>query len=293
MKASAFNYARATSVSNAMELLHAHGERAKLLSGGQSLMPAMNLRLISPELIIDIGELSELRGIAVTGGLLRIGALTRHVDLARSNEIAAHAPLLAEAIAHVAHPAIRNRGTLGGSLAHADPASELPACMVALNATVIVRGQAGERRIAAEDFFTGIYQTALSSEELLIAVELPVTGKHSAHFFSEFARRHGDYAIAGLAAQAILEGKGFADLRLAFFAVGDRPVLAKAALGLVGAAVTPAVLSSACIALGEQLAPHDDQQASASMRRHLANVLLRRCIAALLGRPDLSAGGPA
>jgi carbon-monoxide dehydrogenase medium subunit len=293
MKASAFAYARATSVSNALEMLHAHGDRAKVLSGGQSLMPAMNLRLISPELIVDIGELAELGGIAVSGGLVRIGALTRHAELARSAEIAAHAPLLTEAIAYVAHPAIRNRGTLGGSLAHADPASELAACMLALNATVIIRGQAGERRIAAEDFFTGIYQTALSPEELLVAVELPVARKNSAHYFHEFARRHGDYAIVGLSAQAILEGAGFADLRLAFFAVGDRPVLAQAATRLVGVAITPARLSDACAALVDELDPYDDQQASASMRRHLAKVLLLRCMAALLGRPDLNAGGSA
>jgi carbon-monoxide dehydrogenase medium subunit len=293
MKASAFSYARATSVSNALELLRAHGDRAKVLSGGQSLMPAMNLRLISPELIVDIGELTELSGIAVTGKSLRIGALTRHVDLARSAEIAARAPLLAEAIAHVAHPAIRNRGTLGGSLAHADPASELPACMLALNATIIARGQGGERRIAAQDFFTGIYETALSPEELLVAVELPARSKNSAHFFHEFARRHGDYAILGLAAQAIIEANVFANLRLAFFAVGDRPVLARAATKLVGAAVTPTVLSEACAALREELDPHDDQQASAAMRRHLARVLLVRCVAALLDRPDLDAGEPA
>jgi carbon-monoxide dehydrogenase medium subunit len=293
MKASAFNYARATSVSNALELLRAHGERAKVLSGGQSLMPAMNLRLISPELIVDIGELTELRGIAVNGELLRIGALTRHVDLARSPEIAAHAPLLTEAIAHVAHPAIRNRGTLGGSLAHADPASELPACMLALKATIIARGQAGERRIAAGEFFTGIYQTALSAEELLIAVELPVAPENSAYFFHEFAQRRGDYAIVGLSAQATVEGKTFADLRLAFFAVGDRPVLAKAATRLVGVAITPALLSGACAALDEELDPHDDQQASPSMRRHLAKVLLVRCVSTLLGRPDLGAGAPA
>src|ERR1700738_2226042 len=229
MKAAAFAYARATSVSNALELLGAHGDRAKVLSGGQSLMPAMNLRLISPELIVDIGDIAELRGIAMRGGGLTIGALTRHVDLARSPEIAAHAPLLTQAIAHVAHPAIRNKGTIGGSLAHADPASELPACMVALNATIVVRGQSGERRIAAEDFFRGIYETALSAQELLIAVELPVARKESAHFFLEFARRHGDYAIAGLAAQAITAAEKFADLRMAFFAVSDRPVLAAAA----------------------------------------------------------------
>src|SRR5258705_3297530 len=190
MKASAFSYARATSVANALELLAAYGDKAKVLSGGQSLMPAMNLRLISPELIVDIGEITELRGIAVKGGVLRVGALTRHVDLLRSPEIAAYAPLLTEAIAHVAHPAIRNRGTLGGSLAHADPAAELPASMVALNATIVIRDQTGERRIAARDFFTGIYETALSAQELLIGVELPIAQKTSAHFFLEFARRH-------------------------------------------------------------------------------------------------------
>jgi carbon-monoxide dehydrogenase medium subunit len=290
MKASAFSYARATSVVNALELLVAHGDKAKVLSGGQSLMPAMNLRLISPELIVDIGEIAELRGIEVRGDVLHIGALTRHVELAGSPDIAAHAPLLKEAIAHVAHPAIRNRGTLGGSLAHADPASELPACMVALEATVIVRGQAGERRIAAEDFFTGIYETALSAQELLIAVELPVARRNSANFFHEFARRHGDYAIAGLAAHAIVEGDIFKGLRLAFFAVGDRPVLAKAASRLVNVAVTPTALFEASVAVGEELDPQDDQQASAAMRRHLAKVLLARCVSALLGHPDLIEG---
>jgi carbon-monoxide dehydrogenase medium subunit len=292
MKAAAFAYARATSVSNALELLGAHGDRAKVLSGGQSLMPAMNLHLISPELIVDIGEIAELRGITVTGDMVRIGALMRHVDLLRSAEIAAHAPLLTDAIAHIAHPAIRNRGTIGGSLAHADPASELPACMVALNAIIIIRGQAGERRIAASDFFTGIYETALSAQELLVAVELPAARKNSVHFFHEFARRHGDYAIAGLAAQAIVEGGVIADLRLAFFAVGDRPILAKAAEKLVKTAITAAILSEASTALGDELDPHDDQQASASMRRHLAKVLLARCVSALLRRPDLDAGGP-
>ena len=292
MKASAFDYARATSVANALELLAAHGDGAKVLSGGQSLMPAMNLRLITPELLVDIGDLTELRGIELAGDVLKIGALTRHVDLQRSTEIAAHAPLLTEAIAHVAHPTIRNRGTLGGSLAHADPASELPACMLALDATIIVRGPAGERRIAAEDFFTGIYETALSAGELLVTVEVPVAPKNSKHFFHEFARRHGDYAIVGVAAQAVVDGGVFADLRVAFFAVGDRPVLAKAAARLIGVAVTPAVLADASTALVEELRPEEDQQASVEMRRHLAKVLLARCVPALLGRPEL-AGSPA
>jgi carbon-monoxide dehydrogenase medium subunit len=292
MKASAFSYARATSVANALELLAAYGDKAKVLSGGQSLMPAMNLRLISPELIVDIGEIAELRGIAARGGVLSIGALTRHVDLLKSPEIAAHAPLLTEAVAHVAHPAIRNRGTLGGSLAHADPASELPASMVALNATIVVRGQTGERRIAAGSFFTGIYETALSAHELLIAVEVPVAQEKSAHFFHEFARRYGDYAIAGLAAQAIVQGGLFTDLRMAYFAVGDRPILVKAAGKLINIGVTPAVLAEASATLGDELDPHEDQQASAAMRRHLAKILLARGASALLGRPDLIAGGP-
>jgi aerobic carbon-monoxide dehydrogenase medium subunit len=291
MKASAFNYTRAASVTNALELLAAHGDRAKVLSGGQSLMPAMNLRLICPELVVDIGGIGELRGIAVAGDALVVGALTRHVDLARSPEIAAHAPLLTEAVAHVAHPAIRNRGTIGGSLAHADPASELPACMLALDATIVVRGQAGERRIAAGDFFTGIYETALSAQELLVAVELPVAQRNSVHFFHEFARRHGDYAITGLAAQATVAGDVFTRLRMAYFAVGDRPLLARAAGRLLNLPVTPASLSEASKALAEELDPQDDQQASASMRRHLAKVLMARCVSALLGRPDLIAGG--
>jgi aerobic carbon-monoxide dehydrogenase medium subunit len=293
MKASAFSYARATSVVNALELLAAHGDDAKVLSGGQSLMPAMNLRLISPELIVDIGGIAELKGIAVKGDILTIGALTRHVDLQRSPEIATHAPLLAEAIAHVAHPAIRNKGTIGGSLAHADPASELPACMVALDATIVISGQTGERGVAARDFFTGIYETALSADELLTAVELPVARKNSAHFFCEFARRHGDYAIVGASAQAIVEGDVFADLRLVFFAVGDRPVLSSAASELINVAITPAVLSDVSTALREELDPPEDQQATASMRRHLAKVLLTRCVSALLGRPDIAARVPA
>jgi carbon-monoxide dehydrogenase medium subunit len=287
MKASAFAYARATSIGNALELLAAHGDRAKLLSGGQSLMPAMNLRLISPELIVDISGIGELRGIVRRGEVLSIGALARHVDLLKSPEIAAHWPLLTNAVAHVAHPAIRNRGTIGGSLAHADPASELPACMLALEATIIIRGQVGERRVRAKDFFRGIYETALSADELLVAVELPVARANAAHFFHEFARRHGDYAIAGLAAQANVKDGIFTDLRMAFFAVGDRPVLSDAVNKLVNADITPALMAGASAALDQELDPHDDQQASSSMRRHLARLLLARCVSTLLGRSDL------
>jgi carbon-monoxide dehydrogenase medium subunit len=262
-----------------------------VLSGGQSLIPAMNLRLITPELIVDIGGVKELRGIAMKGETLVIGALTRHADLLKSSDIVKCAPLLAAAVAHVAHPAIRNRGTIGGSLAQADPASELPACMLALDATIVVRGPGGERRIAAAEFFTGIYETKLAPQDLLVAVELPAAPTGAVHFFHEFARRHGDYAILGLAAQAVLAGDRFADLRLGYFAVGDRPVLAKAAAKLIGAAITPALLAEACAVLSAELEPHEDQQASAAMRRHLAGVLLKRCVAALLDHPGLHAGG--
>jgi carbon-monoxide dehydrogenase medium subunit len=293
MKASAFAYARATSVSNALELLAVHGERAKVLSGGQSLIPAMNLRLIAPELIVDIGELAELRGIAVKDETLVIGALTRHADLLKSSHIVKCAPLLKAAVAHVAHPAIRNRGTIGGSLAQADPASELPACMLALGATIVVRGPGGERRIAAEDFFTGIYETKLAPQDLLVAIEVPVARAGAAHFFQEFARRHGDYAMVGLAAQAIVQGDRLADLRLGYFAVGDRPVLAKAASKLIGAAITPTLLAEASAALAGELDPHEDQQATPEMRRHLAKVLLARCVLTLLNRSDPKTGGTA
>jgi carbon-monoxide dehydrogenase medium subunit len=293
MKASAFAYARATSVANALELLVLHGEKAKVLSGGQSLIPAMNLRLLAPELIVDISDLKELRGIAVNGEMLVIGALTRHADLLKSSHIVKCAPLLTAAVAHVAHPAIRNRGTVGGSLAQADPASELPACMLALGATMVVRGPGGERRITAADFFTGIYETQLAPQELLVAVELPVARKGSAHFFQEFARRHGDYAIVGLAAQALVAGDRFADLKLGYFSVGNTPVLAKAAGKLIGVAITPALLAEVRDALSDELDPHEDQQATPAMRRHLANVLLARCVASLLNRSDLHGGASA
>jgi carbon-monoxide dehydrogenase medium subunit len=293
MKAAAFAYTRATSVDNALELLAVHGDKARVLSGGQSLIPAMNLRLVTPEMVVDIGALTELRGIAVRGETLVIGALTRHADLLNSSDIVKCAPLLAAAVAHIAHPAIRNRGTIGGSLAQADPASELPACMLALGATIVVRGPGGERRIAAEEFFTGIYETKLAAHDLLVAVELPVARKGSAHFFQEFARRHGDYAITGLAAQAVLDGDGFAELRLGYFAVGDKPVLAKSAARLTGVAMTPALLAEASNALSDELDPHEDQQATPAMRRHLAKVLLARCVASLLNRPDLHTGGRA
>ena len=292
MKASAFAYARATSLAEAIALLAEHGDRAKVLSGGQSLMPAMNLRLLAPELIVDIGALDELRGIVRKDGILRIGALTRHVDLQNSADIAAYAPLLKKAIAHVAHPAIRNRGTIGGSLAHGDPASELPACVIALDAAIVVHGPGGERRIAAANFFLGIYETALTPEELLIAIEVPLPRPNAAHYFCEFTRRHGDYAIVGLAAQAMVADQQLIELRPVFFGVGDKAEHVKLPR-LLNTSVTRQVLSDALQDLEHALDPPEDQQASHAMRHHLSKVLMARCVAELLSRPDLKSWEPA
>jgi aerobic carbon-monoxide dehydrogenase medium subunit len=286
MKAAAFDYVRASSLPEALNLLVQHGENAKLVSGGQSLMPALNLRLMAPGILIDIAHVAELRGINVAGSVLRIGALTRHVDLQTSPLVAKHAPLLTAAIGHVAHPAIRNRGTIGGNLAHADPASELPACLMALDATVRVIGPRGERQIAARAFFVGVYATALAIDEILIGVDVPVCHANSVFSFEELSRRSGDYAIVGLACAGQLAGGQMTALNLAYFAVGDHATLAThAAAHLVGQAVTAASITAAQAALERDLDPHTDPQATPAMRLHLARVLLARALPKLLGAP--------
>ena len=243
-------------------LLVRHPE-ARVLAGGQSLLPALNLRLSAPPLLIDIGRIPGLCDIAIVGGALRIGALATHAMVAGSAEVARLAPMLPAALAHVAHAAIRNRGTMGGSLAHADPAAELPACALALDAQVVVAGPQGERRIAAESFFTGLFETALTPGEIIVAVE--IGPQPEAWGFSELARRAGDYAMVGLAA------RGGPAPRLAYFAIGTRATLARRA----GAALSEGV-EAACAALADDLEPHADLQASAATRLHLARVLLRR-----------------
>lgn len=289
MKASAFDYARPTSVREALELLGRHGDAAKLIAGGQSLVPALNLRLLAPEILIDLGGLSDLRGIAVEGGKVRIGAMTRHADLLASPVVAEKLPLVAAAMPHIAHPAIRNRGTIGGNLAHADPASELPAVMQAIDAAIVVRDASDERRIAAHDFFVGIYETALRDGEMITAIEAPVATPGERIFFHEFSRRSGDYAIVGLAARARGTGSVLSDLRLAYFSVGDKATLAEgAAAVLTGGPVDPARLAAAQAALAEDLTPQDDQQASAAARLHLSRVVLARAVAALTGDASLA-----
>lgn len=284
MKAPAFDYTRPGSVAEAVGLLAQHGDSAKLIAGGQSLVPALNLRLLAPDILIDLGGLGELSGIAVEDGVLRLGAMTRHSEIERSEVVARHAPLLRRAIAHVAHPAIRNRGTLGGNVANADPASELPACLVALEATIVAEGPDGVRRIPAEGFVTGVYETALEPTEMIVAVEVPLARVDERVSFAELSRRSGDYALVGLAARARVSEGRMAAPRLVFFAVGGGPVLARAAAAaLDGHAPDEAVIEAAAAALADDLDPEADLQVAAATRLHLARVLLRRAVAELAG----------
>lgn len=249
MKAAPFAYAKPSTVAQALELLERHGDAARVLAGGQSLVPSLNMRLSSPELLVDIGALAELRQISVQKGVLSIGALVTHAALERSPEVAKHVPLLAQAVPHVAHPAIRNRGTLGGSLALADPAAEYPACALALDAQIVLRSAKGERRVRAKDFFKGLFETDLRRGEIVAAAEFPLAQPGDRSVFLELARRHGDYAIVGLAAF-----KG-AETRLAFLNVGPTPVLVRNV---------------------DELNPTADLHNSAATKKHLARVLMER-----------------
>ena len=280
MKPAPFALHRATSLDDALLRL-ADNAHAKPLAGGQSLIPAMNFRLAQPEALVDLNGVSELAGIHATPeGGLRIGAMTRHSSVERHADVRRLAPLLAEAMPHVAHPQIRNRGTLGGSLAHADPSAELPAVMLALNATFVIKSRARERRIDAIDFFAGLFVTALEPGELLVAVEVPPRAARSGHAFLEVARRHGDYALAGVAVELSLDAGGrIANARVALLSVGDRPVLATSAATLAGREASPETFQSVADAVRDEVDPPNDIHADARYRRHLAGVLTQRALA--------------
>ena len=269
MKPAPFAYRKVHALDEAVALLAAHDD-ARLLAGGQSLIATLNMRLSAPSLLIDINGIGGLDRIEANGGTVAIGALTRHAQAGRSDIVARHAPLIAKAMPHIAHPAIRNRGTIGGSIAFADPAAELPACLVALDGEVDVHGPKGARRIAASDFFKGLFETALAPDEVLTGIRVPAATAETRTGFAELARRHGDYAIVGLAATARAKGRGLTDVRLAFFGAGDTVVRARNA----EAALEAGDVDAAVAAL--DLAPHDDIQATAAEKRHLAGVLLRR-----------------
>jgi len=282
MKAPAFAYAKPRTLKEASVLLAQHGENARVLAGGQSLLATLNMRLAAPEILIDIGAIPGLEGITLEGKTLVIGARATHRAIEQSELVAKHAPLLAQAAPHIAHVAIRNAGTLGGSVAMADPAAEWPACCVALEAQIVVASSTGERRIAAAAFFKDLYTTALGAGELVTAVEFPCAAAGERQAFLELVRRRGDYAIVGLAARALQKGKTLSGLRLVYLGVGVTPVLAAGAMAaLEGKAPTADVLRAAQGALDGDLAPEADLYTSAEAKRHLARVLVARAVAAL------------
>ena len=274
MKALAGGYARARDVQHALDLLADADGMGRVLAGGQSLIAAMNMRLSTGDMLVDISRIADLRGVSVADGVLRIGALTRHADIGTDPLVAQHAPLLAQAVHHIAHAAIRNRGTIGGALAHADPAAEFPACMLALGGTIHLQGPDGTRQVAAEDFFIDVFETAIAEGEILTAITLPLLETDERHLLIETARRSGDYALAGLCLV-----KRRAGHRLSAFSVGPRPVLAHAAMASLDAGDT----AGAVAALRAEIDPPSDTQASAAYRRHLAGVLLTRALLDLTG----------
>ncbi len=274
MKPAAFRYLAPASLEEALESKTAEGDDAKFLAGGQSLVPAMNFRLAQPTALIDLNRLPGLDYARAEAGALRIGALARHRMIERDPLIARHAPLLAEAAPQVAHPQIRNRGTLCGNLAHADPASEFPAVMLALGARMRARSSRGERWIAADAFFKGVFTTALTQDEMLIEVEVPPLPPRTGTCFLEVARRRGDYAIVGVAAVVTLDAAGKpAGARVALCNAGATPIL-----------VTVGDLATAPGEVQSKIDPPANVHASVEFRRHLAGVLTRRALAAAIER---------
>jgi len=285
MKFPSFDYVRAASPSDAFDLLEEEGGEARILAGGQSLLATLALRLSEPRLLIDIGGLTELSFIEKRGGTIRIGALARHCDLEQSPLLADRLPLISQAMPHVAHAAIRNRGTIGGSLSHADPAAELPACMLALGATMVLASRAGERRVPAEAFFKGLYETDLRPGELLVRVEIASSESAWRWHFGEISRRRGDFAIVGLAAGRKGPNTAIEAVRLVYFGCADRPVRAHAAEQVLAqqfSADAHARRMALREALGKDLAPQSDLQASSDTRMHLATVLAERALLALM-----------
>ncbi|WP_299811646.1 xanthine dehydrogenase family protein subunit M [uncultured Roseibium sp.] len=274
MKASVGGYARASDLQHALELLSGSDGLGRVLAGGQSLIAAMNMRLSAGDLLVDISRVSELSGVSDAGDRLLIGALTRHVEIGRNPLIREYAPLLSQAVQYIAHAAIRNRGTIGGALAHADPAAEFPACILALGATLHIEGLTGRRDVAAEDFFQDVFETAIGEGEILTGISIPKTEANEAQVIEEVARRSGDYALAGLCLV-----KRSAGHRLALFSVGPRPLLARSAM----AALDRGDLEGAAEALCDDMDPPSDTQASGAYRQHLAQVLLRRAVARIEG----------
>jgi aerobic carbon-monoxide dehydrogenase medium subunit len=286
VKAPQFGYTRATTVEEALALLAKYGDDARILAGGQSLGPLLNLRAASPQVVIDINRVAALSGIAFDARTIRIGALTRHAAIERSPEIENLLPLLTKAIVHVGHPAIRTRGTFGGSCALADPSAELPACSLALDATFVAASGGSERRIKAGDFFRGTYTTSLRPDELITAIEIPVPSPGYRSAFKELARRHGDFAMAGVAVHARVDGNTTTDLRVVAFGVHDRPTrMPQIEKALDRKVLTTATIKQWISALDADLDPIGDIHASAAAKAHYVRVLTARALAELVAEP--------
>ncbi len=287
MKLPPFNYARPGSLEEAVAMLAAD-EGARPLSGGQSLLPVLAFRLAEPSLLVDLRGLSELKGIVVGGDGVRLGALVRWRDIEDDVRLATAHPLLAEAISHVAHYQIRNRGTVGGSLAHADPAAEMPGIAVSCDGVLTVAGPKGTRSVAAGDFFLGPLSTALEPDEILVEIRFPTWPAARKWGFREFARRRGDFALAGIALFYDEAGGVARNVHVGVIGTGDRPQrLAAAEAALEGRAVTPDAIRAVGAAVSETVDMHDDVHATAAYRKALAGALVERALCAASGIPEI------
>src|SRR5579871_1750765 len=281
MKPAPFKYVKASSLAQALSLKAEHGDDARFLAGGQSLIPAMNFRLARPSVLIDINGLSELAGCSgADGGQVRLGALTRYRALERDGDFLKACPLFADALPHIAHPQIRNRGTVGGNLSHADPASELPAVAVAMGARMKLRSVRGERELEASEFFVGLLTTDIQDDEMLAEIVIPLPPASTGATFMEVARRRGDFALAGVAAMVSLDGEGSCtDVRLTCCGVGDTPVdVSGAAASLVGSSCSDQAIAAVAADVQQAIAPAGNVHASADYQRHVAGVLTQRAL---------------
>jgi carbon-monoxide dehydrogenase medium subunit len=289
MKPAPFEYYVPDSIDQALHLLYEHGDRAKLLAGGQSLVPAMNFRVVQPGVLIDLNRIEELQYVREENAALHVGAMTRERVLEFDPVISKKTPLLAEVMPHVAHPQIRNRGTLGGSLANADPAAELPVIMLALGACLKVRNVEGERWVDAPNFFTGIFTTDMAADEMLVEIELPETELRTGWSFMEVAPRAGDYALMGVAALVTLDENGRCqNVRLVYLNAGDGPVDAREAANLLeGEKPDAASLGEAAeLASQKEINPFGNIHASPDFQRHLARVLTRKTLTLAIERAN-------
>ena len=290
MKPPRFDYHAPESLAEALDLLADSGPDARILAGGQSLVPVLNFRLARPQVLIDINRIPKLAGIEDRGDRLVIGAMTRQREIETSDSVARAVPLLHEATRYVAHLPIRTRGTVGGSIANADPAAEDPAVAAALEATMVCRSRRGERRIAAAGFFVDVLTTALEPDEMLVAVEFPGIPDGAGAAFAEISRRDGDFALAGVAAQITVSNGRVSDARIAACGVGPAPIRFRNAEEiLLDSAGEPETMDAAADAVAASCDPHDDVHASAAYRRQLAAAMTRR---ALIGA-HARAGGTA